>query len=131
MKAFSLKKLKTKPQIIRRILWDWVPPFPEADEPGRKVESLEALLELQKQAEENAGYFFYIDVWEGKPSLLLKQQGKQVSEVVARIEEIPQAMLWEALEEQKESNPHLKEAYPITETIRTWLRQRLETESPD
>ena len=131
MKTFSLKKLKTKPKIIAQILWDAVPtkqPLPHKGPSSRKIQSMEALQAFQKETEENAGYFFYIDVWEGKPTLLLKQQGKQISAVIARIEEVPETLLWEAIEAQPNPTENLCQEYPITEAIKHWLQQHLPLE---
>lgn len=125
MKTLSLQKLKTKPKIVEHILWDWMPQKASENSAIPKLQNLADLLQFRKDTEESVGYFFYVDVWEGIPQLLLKQQGKRVSEVIGRIEEIPATLLQEVIEEEEEHSQITGE-YPLTKNLQTWLKQQLQ-----
>ena len=124
MKILSLQKLKTKAKITEHILWEWTPQMVTELQIKDKTLTMEEILQFKKQSEERQGYFFYIDVWEETPTLLLKQQGKTVSEVIGKIEEIPEKMLLEAIEDT-EGAIDANGEYPINEAIKSWLKQKL------
>ena len=127
MKVLSLQKLKAHAKIINHLQWDLTPAMVAKTQNEHDIHSLKDLLQFKQQSDAMQGYFFYIDVWDGVPHLLLKEQGKTISKIVAIIEEIPEKMLLDAL---VEAGGSLKEegAHPISEEIKVWLLQQLEAD---
>ncbi|KAF0185657.1 MAG: hypothetical protein FD164_222 [Nitrospirae bacterium] len=66
------------------------------------------------------GYIFYIDVTEIKPQLfLLRHTAGDYAETVSRIDDIPEQMLQEAVEQN--SDKEYFKMYPINQAVKEWL----------
>ena len=127
MKLLALRKLRTNRKIIDHIQWHVTPAMVAEIHNQQEIHSLKDLLQFKHRSDAMQGYFFYIEVWDGIAHLLLKEQGKNISKVVGKIEEIPEKMLLDALEEAGGS---LREqgSYPITGEIKACLLQHLEAD---
>lgn len=113
----SLEQVKKEPFIIENILWDLQPK--DLMEPRIKVEEGGV-----KVREPIKGYVFYIDTMAEKPTLfLIRHTANDFAETLAKIDEIPQELLLEAVLEKR------AEAYfgmcPINSRVEAWLRKEL------
>jgi len=111
----SFDELKQESFIIENILWDVEPR--DLMEPRHKV--TEAGTQIRGQIK---GYVFYIDTMEEPPRLfLMRHTAMDFGETAAKIEEMPQELLIEAVEENKDKS-YFK-MYPINSRIKEWLKK--------
>ncbi len=116
-KILSLEDIKEEPFIIQNIRWDIEPK--NLMEP-RCQQTPEGL----KLREPIKGYVFYIDTMDRKPALfLLRHTSIDFGETIAKIDEIPQDLLTEAIEENKDRAYF--GMYPINAKIEQWLKKEL------
>ena len=114
----TLKDIKRDLSVKKNILWDVDPK--QLMEPRCRITK-----EGTKKKNIIQGYLFYIDrMTAKKPSLfLMLHTSGGYAETVARIDEIPQELISEAIEENK-----AKEyfgMYPINNKIRQWLKSEI------
>lgn len=109
--------IKKEPYYIKNILWDFDPT--KLLEPMIKQEGDRIICQKPPK-----GYIFYIETSGGKPELfLMMQKSNCFGETIAKIEEIPADMLYEAVEENKEK---IKFGIcPINDKIKKWLKEQL------
>lgn len=116
-RVLSFSEIKKEPFIIDNIRWDLEPK--DMMEP-RCVITEEGL----KKREPIKGYIFYIDAMEEKPRLfLMRHTAAEYAETLAEVEEIPEDLLLDAIEENKDKE-YFK-MYPINEKIKDWLKREL------
>jgi hypothetical protein len=114
----TLEDLKKDEKILKHILWDI--------EPKQLMEPDYYITEDGKQDKRIIrGYIFYIDkLPEDKPGLFLMcHTSSSYAETVARITEIPDELISEAIEENK-SREYFS-MLPINKKIETWLKKEL------
>ena len=71
-----------------------------------------------------SGYLFYIDKMGKKPALFLMcHTAAGYAETVAKIDEIPNDLIAEAIEENK--NKEYLGMYPISKKIEIWLKKEI------
>jgi hypothetical protein len=113
-----LDDLKKDKEVLKDIIWDI--------EPKQLMEPRYSLTEEGKRKEKIIrGYIFYIDKMSGdKPGLFLMCHTTMgYAETVANIDEIPDELIAEAIEENK-----AKECfgmYPINKKLEAWLKKEL------
>ena len=79
--------------------------------------------DLQK-LKEIAGYMFYVEGVCSPPALMLLKIGKtDITSTIAKIDEIPDALVREAI--SSPVNPPVHGMYEITDNIKEWLRKEL------
>jgi hypothetical protein len=116
-KVLSLSDIKKEPFIVDNILWDIEPK--DLMEPRTVVTD-----EGTKKREPIKGYVFYIDTIDKKPALfLMRHTVADYAETLAHVEEIPQDLLMEAIEENK--NKAYFGMYPINKKVQEWLKKEL------
>lgn len=114
----TLEDLKKDGKILKHILWDI--------EPQQLMEPDYYITGDGKQDKRTIrGYIFYIDkLPEDKPGLfLICHTSSSYAETVARITEIPDEFISEAIEENK-SREYFS-MLPINKKIETWLKKEL------
>ncbi len=113
----TLKELKEDPFFKEHILWDIQP---------QELMSPRCLKEGDKLVYKGSikGYIPYIDTTGKKPVLfIMRHTAMHYGETIARIDEIPEEMLNEAINENKD-----KICFgmcPINEKIKQWLKKEL------
>ncbi len=109
--------VKKEPFIIEHILWE--------KEPKDLMEPrLTATAEGLQLRDEIKGYVFYIDTMDKKPGLfLMRHTAADYAETLAQIEEIPEELVTEAIEENK-SRQYFG-MYPINKKNEDWLKKEL------
>lgn len=113
----TLDDIKKEPYYIQNILWDLNPA--EVMEPVVFQEG-----STIKCKEPVKGYAFYIEMSGKKPELFLLMHKKNCfGETIAKIDEIPQELIEEALEENKSFIKY--GMCPINEKIKMWLMKEL------
>lgn len=113
----SFNDIKAEPFVKEHILWDKEPK--DLMEPRCKVTA-----EGTELRDTIKGYIFYIDTMNKEPQLfLMRHTAADYGETLAKIDEIPQALLLEAIEENKQ-RAYFK-MYPINKTIQDWLKKEL------
>jgi len=113
----SLADLKRGKWVHKYIIWDIEP-----------KQLMEPRCRITKEGKEEwktiSGYLFYIDKMGGKPTLfLMRHTATGYAETVAKIDEIPDELIAEAIEENKS-----KEYFgmcPINKKIESWLKKEL------
>lgn len=116
-KVLSLSDIKKEPFVIEHIRWDLEPK--DLIEP-RVIMTDEGI----KKREPIKGYVFYIDTMDKKPSLfLMRHTAADYAETLAQIDEIPQELLLEAVEENK-SRIYFGMC-PINKKVEEWLKKEL------
>lgn len=116
-KVLSLEDIKKEPFVIEHIRWDLQPK--DLMEP-RCLMTEEGI----KKREPIKGYIFYIDTIDKKPILfLMRHTAADYAETLAQIDEIPQELLIEAIEENKDKAYF--GMYPINKKIEEWLKKEL------
>jgi hypothetical protein len=116
-KVLSLDDIKKELFVIEHIRWDLEPK--DLMEPRVTVTD-----EGIKKREPIKGYIFYIDTMDKKPSLfLMRHTAADYAETLAHVEEIPQELLIEAIEENK-SKAYFG-MYPINKKVEEWLKKEL------
>ncbi|MGO9612971.1 MAG: DVU0772 family protein [Dissulfurispiraceae bacterium] len=114
----TFNDIKAEPFVKEHILWDKEPK--DLMEPKFKVtpEGTEFRGAIK-------GYIFYIETMNKEPQLfLMRHTAAEYGETLARIDEIPQALLLEAIEENKQK-AYFK-MYPINKTVQDWLKKELD-----
>ncbi|MBF0558020.1 MAG: hypothetical protein HQL08_04495 [Nitrospirae bacterium] len=113
----SLDQIKKEPFIIENILWNLQPK--DLMEPRLKVDA-----GVTKVREQIKGYVFYIDTTDKKPTLyLMRHTAMDFAETLAKIDEVPQELLLEAIAENKDKAYF--NMYPINGKVESWLRKEL------
>lgn len=113
----SLNDLKKNKWIHKHILWDIEP-----------KQIMEPRCRITKEGKEEhktiAGYLFYVDKMGEKPALFLMWHTTTgYAETVAKIDEIPDELIAEAIEENK--NKEFFGMCPINKKIEDWLKKEL------
>jgi hypothetical protein len=115
--VLSLSDIKKEAFVIEHIIWDLTPK--DLMEPRRSVTG-----EGLKTREPIKGYVFYIDTMDKKPALfLMRHTAADYAETLAQIDEIPQELLQEAIEENKEKMYF--GMCQINKRIEEWLKSEL------
>lgn len=117
----TLDTLRKDPLILRNILWDIEPK--ELMEPRCTTSS-----KGTREKKIIHGYIFYIDkITSKKPTLYLMYHTKSsYAETVAKIDEVPDEMIQEAMDTNKD-----REYFgmiPISKSIKEWLKKELAIE---
>lgn len=116
-KVLSLNDIKKESFVIEHIRWDIEPK--DLMEPRSSITD-----EGIKTREAIKGYVFYIDTMDKKPILfLMRHTAADYAETLAQIDEIPQELLLEAVEENK--NKAYFGMYPINKKVEEWLKREL------
>ena len=116
-KVLSLNDIKKESFVIEHIRWDIEPK--DLMEPRSSITD-----EGIKTRETIKGYVFYIDTMDKKPILfLMRHTAADYAETLAQIDEIPQDLLLEAVEENK--NKAYFGMYPINKRVEEWLKKEL------
>jgi hypothetical protein len=113
-----LNDLKKDKEVLKDIIWDI--------EPKQLMEPRYRITEEGKQEKKIIrGYIFYIDKMSGdKPGLFLMCHTTMgYAETVANIDEIPDELIAEAIEENK--GKEYFGMYPINKKLEAWLRKEL------
>jgi hypothetical protein len=113
-----LDDLKKDKEVLKDIIWDI--------EPKQLMEPRYSLTEEGKRKEKIIrGYIFYIDKMSGdKPGLFLMCHTTMgYAETVANIDEIPDELIAEAIEENK--GKEYFGMYPINKKLEAWLKKEL------
>jgi len=115
--SISLDGLRTNKQIHKHILWDIEP-----------KQLMEPRCRITKEGKEEmrtiSGYIFYIDKMGKKPTLFLMcHTSTGYAETVAKIDEIPDELIAEAIKENK--NKEFFGMCPINKKIEDWLKKEL------
>ena len=113
-----LNDLKKDKEVLKDIIWDI--------EPKQLMEPRYSLTEEGKRKEKIIrGYIFYIDKMSGdKPGLFLMCHTTMgYAETVANIDEIPDELIAEAIEENK--GKECFGMYPINKKLEAWLKKEL------
>lgn len=115
--VLSLDEIKKEPFVIENIRWELEPK--DLMEPRQKMTG-----EGVRTREPIKGYVFYIDTMDKKPILfLMRHTAADYAETLAQIDEIPQELLVEAVEENK------SKAYfgmcPVNKKVEEWLKKEL------
>jgi hypothetical protein len=114
----TLKDIKRDLSVKKNILWDIEPK--QLMEPRCRITK-----EGKKENNIIQGYIFYIDrITSKRPTLfLMLHTSGGYAETVARIEEIPQELISEAVEENKAREYF--GMYPINKKIQHWLKNEI------
>ncbi|MGB9715127.1 MAG: DVU0772 family protein [Thermodesulfovibrionales bacterium] len=113
----SLSDLKRAKWVHNHIIWDIEPK--QLMEPKYKQ-----IKEGKEDSKTIAGYLFYIDKMGKKPALfLMLHTAMGYAETVAKIDEIPEELILEAIEENK--NKEFFGMCPINKRIEEWLKKEL------
>lgn len=116
-KVLSLNDIKKESFVIEHIRWDLEPK--DLMEPRSSITD-----EGIKTRETIKGYVFYIDTMDKKPILfLMRHTAADYAETLAQIDEIPQDLLLEAVEENK--NKAYFSMYPVNKKVEEWLKKEL------
>lgn len=115
--VLSLSDIKKEAFVIEHIIWDLTPK--DLMEPRRSVTG-----EGLKTREPIKGYVFYIDTMDKKPALfLMRHTATDYAETLAQIEDIPQELLQEAVQENKDKMYF--GMCQINKKIEEWLKREL------
>jgi len=120
MHIYSLSDIKSETYILENIRWDLMP-----------KDLMKPVISLSKDGidkkEHIKGYVFYIDTTDEKPVLsLMRHTAAGYAETLAQIDEIPQSLLLDAIEENKGLEYFMM--YPINKNIKDWLIKELGVE---
>lgn len=113
----TFEDVKKEPFIIEHILWDIQP----KDLLSPRVRMTE---DGVKYREPIKGFVFYIEMGGKKPVLfLMRHTAGEYAETAAQIDEIPQEMLLEAVEENRARE--CSGMCPINKKVEGWLKKEL------
>jgi len=116
-KVLSLNDIKEEPFIMQNIRWDLEPK--NLIDP--RCQQTEEGLKFREPIE---GYVFYIDTMDKQPALfLMRHTSIEFGETIAKIDEIPQDLLADAIEENK--GRACFGMYPINTKVEEWLKREL------
>ncbi len=114
---FGLEDIKKSPDILGKIKLDVSPKILVQPRFQSQPEDLQKLKEI-------AGYMFYVEGECSPPALMLLKIGKtDITSTIAKIDEIPDALVREAI--SSPVNPPVHGMYEITDNIKEWLRKEL------
>ncbi len=114
---FGLEDIKKSPDILGKIKLDVSPKILVQPRFQSQPEDLQKLKEI-------AGYMFYVEGECSPPALMLLKIGKtDITSTIAKIDEIPDALVREAI--SSPVNPPVHGMYEITDDIKEWLRKEL------
>jgi hypothetical protein len=112
-----LNDIKKDAFILTNIIWDIEPK--QLMEP--RIKKIDTGIEFRKPI---SGYFFYIDIINKKPALfLMRHTSADYAETIARIDEIPDELLIESVDENKDKQYF--GMYPINNKVENWLKKEL------
>jgi len=115
----KLSDIRKELYVIENIRWDLEP----KDLMETKFKKTDAGV-ATREAGELKGYVFYVEAMGKKPALfLMRHTAVEYGETVAQIDEIPDELLTEAIEENKAR--HYFGMYPINKKVEAWLRKEL------
>ncbi|MCL4458013.1 MAG: hypothetical protein M1147_03260 [Nitrospirae bacterium] len=115
--VLSLDEIKKEPFVIENIRWDLEPK--DLMEPRQKITG-----EGVQTRDTIKGYVFYIDTMAERPILfLMRHTAADYAETLAQIDEIPQELLAEAVEENK-AKAYFG-MYPVNKKVEAWLKKEL------
>jgi len=113
----SLGNLKKNRFILEHILWDFEPKQLMQPQCGKGVEGAGA----QRPP---SGYILYIETMDKRPGLFLMiQNASGCAETFARIDDVPDALLAEAVQENR--SKEYGKMYPINHKLKEWLKSVL------
>ncbi len=116
-RVLSLQEIKDEDFVKENILWDVMP----KDLMKPTVCLTDCGIDRRDHIR---GYIFYIDAVEDKPVLsLMRHTAAGYAETLAQIDEIPEEMLLEAIEENRDKE-HFR-MYPINQRVKGWLEEAL------
>lgn len=115
--SLPLDRLKKNKHIVDHILWDF--------EPSHLMRSsIRARADGTLPPPPRSGYILYIETMEKHPALFLMiQNASGYAETFAKIDDVPQHLLEEAVQQNREKE--YCKMYPIHEALRDWLKQAL------
>ncbi len=117
LRLLSLSEIKDEDFVKENILWDVLP----KDLISPTVCLKDGCIERKPHLK---GYVFYIDTSDKRPVLsLIRHTAAGYAETLAQIDEIPEELLLEAIEEGKDKCCFMM--YPINQKVRQWLREAL------
>ncbi len=114
----GLKDIREDQAVLKHIIWDIEPK--QLMEPTYFINE-----EGKKEKKILRGYMFYIDrMSDTKPGLFLMcHTGSSYAETIAKVNEIPDELVNEAIEENK--NKEYFGMVPINKKIEAWLKKEL------
>ncbi len=114
----GLKDIKEDQAVLEHIIWDLEPK--QLMEPTYYIND-----EGKKEKKILRGYMFYIDrMSDIKPGLFLMcHTGSSYAETIAKVNEVPDELVDEAIEENK--NKEYFGMVPINKKIEVWLKKEL------
>ena len=114
---FGLEDIKKSTDILGNIKLDVSPQILVQPRFQSQPEDLQKLKDI-------AGYMFYVEGECSPPALMLLKIGKtDITSTIAKIDEIPDALVQEAI--RSPVNPPVHGMYEITDNIKEWLRKEL------
>jgi len=109
--------IKQDTEIISRIKLEVTPRMVMEPRYHSRPEDLKKLSEI-------TGYMFYVESECDPPALMLMKTGRtDITSTIARVEDIPEAMVRRAVESPVE--PPVQGMYTITDEIKEWLKKEL------
>lgn len=109
----SLKDLKKDPYVAQHIVWGF--------EPNQLMQPGFGCDKAGSSKDKITGYLFYIETIDEKPGLFLMRHASHgCAETIAKIEEIPQDLISEAISEN--AGKGYGGMYPINRKIEDWLK---------
>ena len=114
---FGLEDIKKSTDILGNIKLDVSPQILVQPRFQSQPEDLQKLKDI-------AGYMFYVEGECSPPALMLLKIGKtDITSTIAKIDEIPDGLVQEAI--RSPVNPPVHGMYEITDNIKEWLRKEL------
>jgi hypothetical protein len=112
-----LHLLKKDRYVVDHILWDF-------EHRQLMQSSFKTGGASNKPAVKSAGYIFYIETMDKKPGLFLMiQNASGHAETLAKIADVPDELISDAIEENKEKK--FSGMYPISRKMADWLKKEL------
>lgn len=118
MSTWTLIDIRNEPEIVKNIRWDLTP---EKIFAPREMRSEADLERIEQENREQAGYYFYIDVWNMKASLALMHVKPDGSMTSVRLLTFWEEALIKAVEEA-EGAINLSGHYPVNAQIKKMIR---------
>lgn len=115
--VLSLGDIKNDKYIIEHIIWGFEPKRLMEPHKIKKDDGEEIRNEIK-------GYFFYIETIDEKQALfLMRHTAFGYAETAAKVDEIPDELLAEAIDENKDRGYF--GMYPINKKVEDWLKKEL------
>lgn len=115
MESFTISELRESKKFLEQIRWDVTPRmFFEPPFSKKKKERPPADIE---------GFMFYIEIMNNMPVLTIMKNKKALSKTVGYVEGVPENLLKEALDCDKEEC--VAGMYPLTDKLEAWLKKEL------